>query len=277
MLRYVGCLTIATVLGCSNDIDNPADGATPLPPRDRPSQMAIWPANRTPGDDSAWAGSTLVTTPAVRVMWLAPDIGTQSMADVAVSNITVRCAVTEGGGSIRDTLVVTDSYGLANCGGWTLGPNPGRNTVTVSVTDAGSVSFTTIGRCRPDIIAIYSLTIQEGVTDPDIAGGQLILGSDGTLELGQDYFWTLMSSTGVPMPPSRWRFGAYAITGSRLEVLNAPETLGEIRGDSLIVTTTIGDAEGTNTTATRSVYLRSDLPMTAVRAQGAKPLAPIRR
>jgi hypothetical protein len=277
MLRYVGCFTIATALGCSNDINNPADGAMPLPPHDRPSQLAIWPANRMPGDDSAWAGSTLVTTPAVRVMWLAPDIGTQSMADVAVSNIAVRCAVTDGGGSIRDTLVVTDSYGLASCGGWTLGPNPGPNTVTVSVADAASVSFTTIGRWRPDIIATYSLAIQEGETDPDVASGQLILGSDGTLELGQDYFWTLMSSTGMPMPPSRWRFGAYAITGSRFEVLNAPETLGEIRGDSLIVTTTIGDAEGANTTTIRSVYLRSDLPMTAIRAQAAKRSAAIRR
>ncbi len=261
MLVRLGLLTcIATGLACDS-VDNPVDARAPTAARDRPAQLAIWPAIRAAGDDSAWAGSTLVTTPAVRVVWLLPDGGTSSMTDVGVPSMTVRCAVTAGGGSIHDTVVVTDAYGLASCGEWTLGPNAGTNTVTITVADVAPIAITTHGRPRPDIVASYTLVAQEGNPDPSVARGQLVLGSDGTLEVGQDYYWNV-NPTGAPMPPSRWRLGAYAITGSTFELLDSPRSIGEIRGDSLIVTTRLGDPDGPAATM-RTVYVRSDLLATA--------------
>lgn len=250
-------LSVAAAVACQNDLNNPVDGPAPIPVQGRQNQMAIWPAVRAPGDDLAWTGSTLVTTPAVRVVWLAQSGGTESRLDLGVSNVTVHCAITAGGGSIRDSVVVTDSYGLASCGDWTLGPIDGLNAVTVSADGAAPVIFTTFGRPHPDIVASYTLVGQEGNTDPAVAGGQIVLGSDGSLELGQDYYWDT-NPTGFPMPPSRWRLGAYAIDGTRLELPDSPESIGEIRGDSLIVTTTLGDADGGMVT-TRTVYVRSDL------------------
>ena len=160
-------LSVAAAVACQNDLNNPVDGPAPIPVQGRQNQMAIWPAVRAPGDDLAWTGSTLVTTPAVRVVWLAQDGGAESVLDrrasnstaldLGVSNVTVHCAITAGGGSIRDSVVVTDSYGLASCGDWTLGPVDGLNAVTVSADGAAPVVFTTFGRPHPDIVASYTL------------------------------------------------------------------------------------------------------------------------
>jgi hypothetical protein len=153
-------------------------------------------------------------------------------------------------------VVVTDAFGLASCGGWTLGPNVGQNTVTVSVTGAQPATITAFARPRPNILASYKLVAREGPAGPDLklAGGQIVLGDDGYLESGLDYFWNLTNPGGTPFPPASWMLSPYSINGSTLH-LPDPNSTGVIRGDTLVVTTMIGDDGGPP--VIRTVYVRS--------------------
>ena len=63
----------------------------------------------------------------------------------AVSGAQARWTVTAGGGSINPLSSTTDASGQAKAF-WTLGPNPGFNQVSVSVSDFGTLSFVATGR-----------------------------------------------------------------------------------------------------------------------------------
>lgn len=73
------------------------------------------------GDNqSAETGQQVPVLPAVRV--------TNSLGE-PVAGVEVSFAVTKGGGSIDGASQITNADGIARVGSWTLGPNPGRNTL----------------------------------------------------------------------------------------------------------------------------------------------------
>src|SRR5262249_2792264 len=153
-------------------------------------------------------GSMLVTTPAVRVVQLVPGQRIDPNDRIGVSTM-VRCTVTEGGGSVRDTLVVSDGSGLASCGAWALGTSVGRNTVIVSVSGAQPVAISAFARARPNVLASYDLVSRSGDPDPRFAGEHIVLGADGSMESGTDYNWDAQSA-GFPIAPSVWRLSSYS-------------------------------------------------------------------
>ncbi len=77
---------------------------------------------------SAQAGTTLPVAPSVKVT----DANGNPVGGVPVS-----FQVTTGGGSVTGGSATTDGTGVATVGSWTLGPQSGTNTLTVTSTDPG--------------------------------------------------------------------------------------------------------------------------------------------
>lgn len=80
------------------------------------------------GNQSASVGSALPIKPSVKVV---DQFGN------AVSGATVTFAVTAGGGTITGGTQTTSTTGVATVTNWALGPTPGVNTVTATVTGTG--------------------------------------------------------------------------------------------------------------------------------------------
>ena len=84
-------------------------------------------------------------------------------SDKPLPGVEVTFSVTSGGGALSATSVTTDSNGRAESI-LTLGPNPGRNTVTVSVTGIQEQqTFTVEGIRIPETLDIVSGNDQEGL------------------------------------------------------------------------------------------------------------------
>jgi len=78
---------------------------------------------------SANAGSAVAVPPAVQVL---------DQNSNPVQGASVTFAVASGGGTISGAATVTtNSSGIAQVGGWTLGPTPGTNTLTATVSGSG--------------------------------------------------------------------------------------------------------------------------------------------
>jgi hypothetical protein len=58
-----------------------------------------------------------------------------------VGDVTVEFAVEEGGGGVQGGEALTDDLGVATVGGWVLGPHPGANLLSASVTGLDPVAF----------------------------------------------------------------------------------------------------------------------------------------
>src|SRR5262249_29051218 len=61
-----------------------------------------------------------------------PSVRAVNSVGIAVPNVRVAFAVTEGGGSINTTSVTTDSTGVAALTKWTMGPVGALNSVTAT-------------------------------------------------------------------------------------------------------------------------------------------------
>ena len=88
-----------------------------------PAVAAATLAIQAGDNQTATAGSQVAVDPAV----LVTDGGGNPVASVAVT-----FAVATGGGSIGGANAVTDASGIAEVGGWTLGPIAGPNTLTAT-------------------------------------------------------------------------------------------------------------------------------------------------
>ena len=77
-------------------------------------------------NQSATVGTGVATAPSVRV---------QDGAGSAISGLTVRFTVVDGGGSVLGDSTQTDANGRASVGGWVLGTTPGTNTLKAAVSE----------------------------------------------------------------------------------------------------------------------------------------------
>ncbi|MES2125229.1 MAG: hypothetical protein V4503_11140 [Gemmatimonadota bacterium] len=119
----------------------------------KPTQGGVALAmSKVAGDgQSAYAATQVPTPPAVRIT----DDAFEPVADVEV---TFR--VTGGGGSVTGATAVTDEQGIARAGGWTLGANPGVNTLTASASNV-------VG--SPASFTASTLTLPTGGDKPQLA------------------------------------------------------------------------------------------------------------
>lgn len=115
---------------------------------------------RFAGIQQVAAIGTAVTTP--------PAVQVQDIFGNPISDVSVSFEVTSGGGSIQPTTaVLTDMEGIAALSSWTLGSNPGPNTVEASASGFTSLTFTALG--SEDAIREFSTdtiwTVPAGVTE----------------------------------------------------------------------------------------------------------------
>jgi adhesin/invasin len=93
---------------------------------------------------TATAGTAVALPPSVVVT----DTATGTAMPVAGATVTF--AVTGGGGTITNPVVVTGSDGIARVGSWTLGSTAGVNTLTATTAGAVGIApvFTATGTPR---------------------------------------------------------------------------------------------------------------------------------
>ena len=109
------------------------------------------------GNQTTAAGSAVPINPSVRVT----DQFTNPVSAVGVS-----FNVTGGGGSVTNTLANTNINGIANSGGWTLGPASGTHTLTATVSGATPATFTATATAPPTQLAVT--TQPEGVITGEV-------------------------------------------------------------------------------------------------------------
>jgi adhesin/invasin len=73
---------------------------------------------------------------------VAPSVKVTDAGDNPISGVAVTFAVASGGGSITGANATTDASGIATLGSWTLGPNAGPNSLTVTSPAISGVSLT---------------------------------------------------------------------------------------------------------------------------------------
>ena len=100
----------------------------------------------------------------------APRVRVLDHTDQPLGGVTVTFAVTGGGGSIAPSTAVTDAAGIAEAGTWTLGPNPGPNTLSATVAGVTPVTFTVDGQTRqPSGFGSASTLTQSGIAGQAVA------------------------------------------------------------------------------------------------------------
>ncbi len=138
-----------------------------------------WTVNASPGTDTLFAtvtGSSITNNPAKFLATVAtpgppasvvvqagdgqtgldgyalnfnPAVLVRDMSNIPVANAQVTFTVATGGGSVSGGSVMTGTDGVATVGSWTVGPNPGSNTLTATVTGGAitgnPVTFTATG------------------------------------------------------------------------------------------------------------------------------------
>jgi leishmanolysin len=96
------------------------------------AQLAVYSGN----NQTALVSNAVAASPSVRVSDLDGN---------GIGNVAITFAVTAGGGSITGATPNTDGNGVATVGSWTLGPNPGPNTLTVSAAGLTDVTIDATG------------------------------------------------------------------------------------------------------------------------------------
>src|SRR5204862_328960 len=106
-----------------------------------------------PAASIAVVGGDQQTAPAGTAVPVAPSVIVRDAAGTPVPGVPVRFTVTAGGGGVSGDETTTGAEGTAAVGAWTLGVNPGSNTLRAE-TDAPGVSgnpvtFTATGVAGP--------------------------------------------------------------------------------------------------------------------------------
>jgi hypothetical protein len=93
-----------------------------------------------------------------------PEVLVRDAGGQPVAGVTVKFAVTAGGGSISNATTVSGPQGRATAGAWTLGNSVGVNTVVGSVDGVGSVQFKAEGVPVP--VGTFQLATIDGFHMP---------------------------------------------------------------------------------------------------------------
>ena len=153
-----GINTLTAIVAGSGVVGNPvtftATGVAPAPAR-------IVAAS--PTSQSATVGTPVPAHPSVTVL----DHNAHPVA-----GITVSFAVSGGGGTVSGPTQPTDANGHATSGAWVLGPAPGPNTLTASITGSGiqgnPVTFSATGTVVPDTAVVRFSTYWGGSQEDQV-------------------------------------------------------------------------------------------------------------
>jgi hypothetical protein len=96
-------------------------------------------------------------------LMVAPSALVRDTYGNTVSGVAVTFAVTAGGGSISGGQQVTDNEGLATVGSWTLGIEPGMNTLSATVAGVTPAVFTAQGVAdNPITLHVDAVQLNQG-------------------------------------------------------------------------------------------------------------------
>lgn len=109
-----------------------------------PSRVA-----KVEGDDQSAAPGAPVPT--------APVVSVTDARGFAVAGVDVTFTVASGGGSVAVSHALTGADGRATCGGWTLGPTIGVQTVSASIAGAPGVTFAAVAARRSGDVTVSLL------------------------------------------------------------------------------------------------------------------------
>ncbi len=133
----------------------------------------------------------------------APVVLVQDQFGNPVPDVSVSFSVTDGGGTVTGSPVLSDSAGLAAAETWTLGPAEGSNSVDAVVSGAPPLTFTATG-----LAAVYDIDIVRlGAGGPEIAQAiedavlrwrQLVIGDLGDVDFSTNPADSALC--GVPHP-----------------------------------------------------------------------------
>jgi hypothetical protein len=177
-----------------------------------------------------------------------PEVTVKDQYQHGMAGITVRFAVTAGGGTVTPTSVVTSSTGRAELEGWRLGVVPGVNTVTATVENLPPAIFTATGRFPP---ASVTPVMASTSTYAALAGMPLGYAPPMTV--------VVRDQNGNPLPGIRVAFAVTAGGGS----ITSPAITGS-DGTAHPITWVLGS--GLNTA---SASVSSSVPPATIKVYGA--------
>jgi hypothetical protein len=152
----------------------------------------------TADSQDAPAGAAVAQPPAIRVL---DPLGRN------LPGVTVRFAVTGGGGAITPDSTISGSDGVARLIGWVLGAEPGVNTVSASVTGLAPVAFTALGTDTPCPQENLSITFGSTVNATlGVTGCRLTTG-----EFVDFYTFTIPDTRTLRIRQSSSAFDAYVL------------------------------------------------------------------
>ena len=167
----------------------------------------------------------------------------RNQSNKPLPEVQVTYSVTGGGGTLSVTNATTDKNGRAEST-LTLGPNPGTNTITVSVTGIqAEQTFTAEGVRIPKTLEIVSGKDQKGLS--------------GTA-LDNPFVVEVRDQTDKPLPDAQVTFSVTG-GGGTLSVTSATTESGG-RAES---TLTLGPAPGTNTITVSVIGIQAEQTFTA--------------
>jgi hypothetical protein len=157
-----------------------------------------------------------------------------------LSNIELKVRTIDANGTVTDSSIFSNAYGLAVVNGWTLGPIPGVNSLTITVSGieplvlrATSVDPSTVKWYTLESLAsccTYSWTLHDANIDEGRIGFTSLDGCACLRPEGQ-YLTTLKFSDGR----SRVSSGSYRMAGDELFSTDGDWRYGKLSGQSLVL------------------------------------------
>lgn len=170
---------------------------------------------------------------------VAPQVRVLDVAGNGVSGVSVVFAVETGGGSAVVANVVTAADGRATIGAWILGPTPGENTLSASVTGLTTVTFTATATGGAAVsMQPVSLVTQQGIAGQAAGSSPAVVVRD---------------ALGNPVAGVAVTFAVTAGSG----VLQGAQQLTNANGTAAVTSWTFGTVAGGNTVVASSTGLSS--------------------
>lgn len=153
--------TLGTSVAATQEVTASAGGAATTfgatPVAGPPAHVVILGGDNQTGG----TGSPVASPPSVRV--------TDGFNNPVVG-LTVTFTVVAGGGSVTGGTQLTDATGMATVGSWTLGPNPGPNSLSVALGGVATTTFNaTAVTSQPGTVGAFSGTNQAAMAGTGVS------------------------------------------------------------------------------------------------------------
>jgi adhesin/invasin len=151
-----------------------------------------------------------------------------------IAGVSVAFAVSAGGGAVAPASVTTAANGVAELTSWTLGPNPGANAVTATVSGLTPVVFQASG-LAPASVAAITVSSQQAIAGTNVTAppGVVVRDQNNTPSPGVAVTFTVTAGGGSVLPN-------VVVTGTNGEAHLTSWTVGQVAGSNTVTATVAG-------------------------------------